>query len=91
MKNKLSISMVLCVSLFAPLADSNKTLVVNALRFKDHFSHATVDEALELVNEINPQQAFLTHVSHEIGLHQRVNEQLPNNVQLAFDGLELFI
>ena len=68
-----------------------KTLVVNALRYKDHFSHATVDEALELVNEINPQQAFLTHVSHEIGLHQRVNEQLPSNVQLAFDGLELFI
>ena len=68
-----------------------KTLVVNALRFKDHFSHATVDEALELVNEINPQQAFLTHVSHEIGLHQRVNEQLPSNVQLAVDGLELFI
>ena len=68
-----------------------KTLVVNALRYKDHFSHATVEEALELVNEINPQQAFLTHVSHEIGLHQKVNEQLPNNVQLAFDGLELFI
>lgn len=68
-----------------------KTLVVNALRFKDHFSHATVDEALSLINEITPDQAYLTHVSHEIGFHDEVNKKLPSNVRLAFDGLELFV
>jgi phosphoribosyl 1,2-cyclic phosphate phosphodiesterase len=68
-----------------------KTLVVNALRFKDHFSHATVDEALSLINEITPDQAYLTHVSHEIGFHDEVNKKLPSNVRLAYDGLELFV
>lgn len=68
-----------------------KTLVVNALRFKDHFSHATVDEALSLINEITPNQAYLTHVSHEIGFHDEVNKKLPSNVRLAYDGLELFV
>ena len=65
------------------------TLVVNALRFKDHFSHATVNEALVLINEIAPKRAYLTHVSHEIGFHDEVNEKLPENVFLAYDGLEL--
>jgi phosphoribosyl 1,2-cyclic phosphate phosphodiesterase len=44
-----------------------------------------------LINEITPDQAYLTHVSHEIGFHDEVNKKLPSNVRLAYDGLELFV
>lgn len=68
-----------------------KTLVVNALRYEDHFSHATVEEALSLAADIAPEQVFFTHMSHEIGLHDVVDSQLPENVSPAYDGLELII
>lgn len=64
-----------------------KTLVINALRFEDHFSHFTVDEALEVINTVKPQIAFLTHINHDMGLHANVEKTLPENVHLAFDGL----
>lgn len=62
-------------------------LVLNALRLESHHSHFTLDEALEMVKRIAPKRAFFTHISHQLGLHAKVSAQLPNNVQLAFDGM----
>jgi len=66
-------------------------LVVNALRREEHFSHFTLCEALDLIKEINPKQAYLTHISHALGLEKEVNKELPSNVSLAYDGLTIEI
>lgn len=63
-----------------------RTLVVNALRERDHFSHFTLQEALETIKEISPQKAFLTHFNHEIGRHHELQKTLPKGVYPAFDG-----
>lgn len=65
-----------------------RTLVVNALRDRDHFSHFTLSEALAFINEVNPQEAYLTHFNHEIGRHCELAKRLPDGVQPAYDGLE---
>lgn len=64
-------------------------LVVNALRKEKHISHFTLDEALQLVDELQPDVAYFTHISHQLGLHSEVSQQLPPNVHLAYDGLVL--
>lgn len=66
-----------------------KILVINALRKQTHPSHFTMDEALVQIKKINPDQAYLTHISHNMGLHDEVSQDLPDNVYLAFDGLKL--
>ncbi|MFR9503204.1 MAG: MBL fold metallo-hydrolase [Rikenellaceae bacterium] len=66
-------------------------LVVNALRFEAHPSHFNVEQALALIERVKPQRAFLTHMSHEIGLYQRTNGSLPDGVELAYDGLKVEI
>lgn len=63
------------------------TLVVNALRDKSHFSHFSLQQALSLINDISPKQAYLTHLSHEFGLHAIRSQDLPENVHIAFDRL----
>ena len=67
----------------------SKILVVNALRRKKHISHFTLDEAIVLINEIKPEKAYLTHISHLMGLHNDVEKELPENIKIAYDGLEL--
>jgi phosphoribosyl 1,2-cyclic phosphate phosphodiesterase len=64
-------------------------LVLNALRRESHISHFTLAEAIELCNELKPKQAYFTHISHQLGLHNDVNTELPSNIQLAYDGLKL--
>ena len=64
-----------------------ETLVVNALRFMPHHSHFNVDEAMALVNRIKPQQTYLTHLSHDIGLHSETDNTLPDGVRLGYDTL----
>ena len=66
-----------------------KTLVVNALRKAEHFSHFTLDEALELINYVKPDVAYLTHSSHEMGRYKEVEPSLPKNVHLAYDTLQI--
>ncbi|MBX7095578.1 MAG: MBL fold metallo-hydrolase [Flavobacteriales bacterium] len=66
-------------------------LVLNALRREDHISHFTLAEALEVIQKINPVRAYLTHLSHLMGKHEVVREELPPNVDLAYDGLVLEI
>ncbi|MBQ6727298.1 MAG: MBL fold metallo-hydrolase [Bacteroidales bacterium] len=68
-----------------------KTLVINALRKEKHFSHYCLPEALEVIRQVNPEKAYLTHISHSMGLHADVSEELPHNVQLAYDGLTIEI
>ncbi len=64
-------------------------LVINALRKTTHVSHFTLAEALEVIADLQPKQAYITHISHQMGLHAAVNEELPPNVSLAHDGLVL--
>ncbi len=69
----------------------SKVLVVNVLRKESHISHFTMDEALNLINEVQPEKAYFTHISHRLGLHRQIEKELPDNVFLAFDGLSLDI
>ena len=67
------------------------TLVVNALRFREHHSHFNVEEALSLVEQLKPRQTFLTHLSHDIGLHAETDPTLPEGVKLGYDTLTVEI
>lgn len=64
-----------------------EVLVLNGLRFKDHFAHFTVEEALEIIKKLNPKRAYLTHFCHEIGRHCEFEKKLPPHVHAAYDGL----
>jgi len=65
-----------------------EVLVVNALRFAPHDSHFCVNEALALVGRVHPRATYLTHMSHEIGLHAATDPTLPEGVRLAYDNLQ---
>jgi phosphoribosyl 1,2-cyclic phosphate phosphodiesterase len=65
-------------------------LVLTALRREKHISHFTLQESLDLIEELKPKRAYLTHISHQLGFHDEVSKELPANVQLAYDGLEVF-
>jgi phosphoribosyl 1,2-cyclic phosphate phosphodiesterase len=67
----------------------SSTLVINALRHKKHISHYTLDEAIELVAELEVPNAYFTHTSHQLGKHADINRDLPKGMQLAYDGLQL--
>lgn len=64
-----------------------KILVIDALRYTQHISHETVDEAIENINRIKPKKSYLIHMSHHIGLHATVETDLPKNIILSYDGL----
>lgn len=64
-------------------------LIINALQVKEHISHFTLSEAIDLVAELAPKKAYFTHISHYLGLHKEVEQKLPDNVSLAYDGLVL--
>ncbi len=64
-------------------------LVLNALRKRKHDSHLTLVEAIELCEALQPKQCYLTHISHDMGLHQDVSRDLPPNIHLGYDGLTI--
>lgn len=68
-----------------------KVLVINALREKKHHSHLNIEEAIDLVNELKPEQTFFTHISVDMGFHEEAQLKLPKNIYLAYDGLKLTI
>ena len=68
-----------------------EVLAVNALRFAPHPSHFNLAEALALIRRVGPREAYITHMSHEIGLHAETEATLPPGVHLAYDGLEVEI
>ncbi len=63
-----------------------KYFVINALRKEKHISHFSLREAINLVREVSPRKAFITHISHQMGLHEEVTATLPPEIMLAFDG-----
>jgi len=65
----------------------SKVVVMGALRKEAHLSHFTLSEAVNLLEKIAPEQAYITHISHQMGLHREVNVELPAFIQLAYDGL----
>lgn len=69
----------------------SKVLIVNALQKTHHISHFTLDEAVELVEDIKPEMAYFTHISHRLGTHHEIENQLPPNIRLAYDGLKIEI
>tara|TARA_B100000131_G_scaffold316878_1_gene357770 strand:- start:665 stop:1429 length:765 start_codon:yes stop_codon:yes gene_type:complete len=64
-------------------------IVLDALRKESHISHFSLDEAVELLNELKPRKAYLTHISHYMGLHEDINQELPDFIRLSYDGLIL--
>lgn len=67
----------------------SEVLVLNALRRTKHLSHFTLEEAVDIVQQLNVNQAYFTHISHQLGLHHATNTELPTGIQLAYDGLTL--
>lgn len=67
----------------------SKILILNALRKETHISHYNLEQALQLIEEVKPEKTYLTHISHHMGLHAMVEKELPTNVHLAYDELEL--
>jgi phosphoribosyl 1,2-cyclic phosphate phosphodiesterase len=68
-----------------------KVLVVNALREEPHATHFNLEEALEFIALIQPESAYLTHISHVMGFHEDIQKKLPENVYLAYDNLIITI
>ncbi len=68
-----------------------KVLVVNALREDEHISHFNLEQALDFIEKVNPEKAYLTHISHHLGFHEDVQQKLPKNVFLAYDNLQITI
>jgi phosphoribosyl 1,2-cyclic phosphate phosphodiesterase len=66
-------------------------LVLNALRKEEHISHYNLSQALEIIAELKPRKAYLTHMSHQMGFHDEVQKELPENVLLSYDGLKIVV
>ena len=62
-------------------------LVINALRKEEHISHMTLNDCLNFIERIKPQQTYIIHMSHDMGLHEEEEKKLPENVHFAYDGL----
>jgi phosphoribosyl 1,2-cyclic phosphate phosphodiesterase len=67
----------------------SKVLVLDTLQKEPHLSHFTLSQSLELIDKLDVPRAYLTHISHKLGLHAEVEDDLPANVRLAYDGLVL--
>lgn len=65
-----------------------KVLIINALRREPHISHFNLEEALNFIDQVKPERAYLTHISHLFGTHEEIERELPPNVFAAFDGLK---
>ena len=68
-----------------------EVLVLNALQHASHISHFNLQEALRMVSIIQPPKTYFTHISHKLGLHADTEKNLPENVSLAYDGLEILL
>ena len=66
-------------------------LIINALRHNEHISHQRLADALDVIRRVSPRRAYLVHMSHQMGLHDEISKQLPDNVYFAYDGLQIEI
>ena len=69
----------------------SKVLIINCLRKEKHLSHFNLAEVMEVVEKVQPEQTYLTHISHAFGKYEDVMQDLPENVFMAYDGLELSV
>ncbi len=67
----------------------SEVIVLNALRRQKHISHFNLEEAIALVEELKIPTAYFTHISHQLGLHEEVEAEMPSNCFLAYDGLRI--
>ena len=67
----------------------SKVLVLNALQKEDHISHFTLDQAIEMAQRIGAEKTYFIHMSHNLGKHRDVEQELPDGMELAFDGLKV--
>ena len=75
-----------------PYLEGVEVLVVNALRFtKPHHSHQLVDDAIAFAQRVGARRTLLIHMCHDVGLHEEVNQKLPEGIELAYDGHEIML
>jgi len=63
-----------------------EVVVIDALRKESHISHLSLGEAIDIIGKIGPRKAYITHISHQMGLHSEVMKELPEGVELGYDG-----
>jgi phosphoribosyl 1,2-cyclic phosphate phosphodiesterase len=68
-----------------------KILMINALRIEPHLSHFNLEEAIAFIREVKPEKAYLTHISHLFGAHDEINNMLPDDIFVAYDGMEIYV
>ena len=66
-------------------------IILDALRIKPHISHLNLSQAVSLLQELKPKMALLTHISHYMGIHKQINNSLPENINLSFDGQSIIL
>lgn len=71
------------------LLEGSEVLVLNALQKESHISHFTLDQAIDQALKIGAKKTYFTHISHRLGNHQEVENELPEGIFLAYDGMEL--
>jgi len=69
----------------------SKILVINALQREKHISHYNLEEAIAVAQQIGAEKTYFTHISHKMGLHDEVSQELPEGIEIAYDGLSLCI
>ncbi|PCJ67740.1 MAG: MBL fold metallo-hydrolase [Bacteroidetes bacterium] len=69
----------------------SKILVLNALRKSEHISHFTLDQAVALAQELDAEQTYIIHMSHQMGFHAEVDKELPHGINLAYDELQVYL
>lgn len=71
------------------LIEGTEILILNALQKESHISHFNLDEAVKIAQKIGAEKTYFTHISHKLGLHHSVDQELPEGIALAYDGLQL--
>ena len=66
-------------------------IILDALRKEEHLSHFNLNQAIDILRKLKPKRALLTHISHYMGLHEKVNQDLPSNISLAYDGQKIIL
>lgn len=67
--------------------EGSKCFTLNTLRKESHISHYNLEEGIEVAKRVNAPQTYFTHMSHQMGLHDEITKELPQNISLAYDGL----
>lgn len=73
-----------------PKLENLEVLIIDALRYKPHPTHLSINEAIEISQKLNPQMTYFTHITHDV-LHDEANSMLPESIQLSYDGLVIEI